>query len=108
MFVFAVSASADTELTEEMKKEGEETKSCGEKEKGQQKANVQSEKDHPLLDLVPITPPFDLLRFACHIFLSLDVHLVPLFTHLNNRVVFFQFFAAETSQFLNGKASKTF
>ncbi|KAK3126509.1 hypothetical protein QOZ80_7AG0557720 [Eleusine coracana subsp. coracana] len=50
---------ADIELTEEMKQEGEETKSCGEKENDQQKANLQSE-DHPLLELVPITPPFDL------------------------------------------------
>jgi hypothetical protein len=108
MFFFAVSASADTELTEEMKQEGEGTKGCGEKENDQQKANVQSEKDHPLLDLVPITPPFDLLRFACHIFLSLDVHLVPLFTHLNNLIILSQFFAAETPKFLNCKASKTF
>ncbi|CAL5066852.1 unnamed protein product [Urochloa decumbens] len=51
---------AETELTEEMKQEGEETENSGkEKENDQQKANVQSE-DHPLLDLVPITPPFDL------------------------------------------------
>ncbi|TVU41709.1 hypothetical protein EJB05_15253, partial [Eragrostis curvula] len=49
---------ADIELTEEMKQEGEETKICGEKENDQQKANVQNE-DHPLLELVPITPPFD-------------------------------------------------
>ncbi|GJN24687.1 hypothetical protein PR202_gb12442 [Eleusine coracana subsp. coracana] len=50
---------ADIELTEEMKQEGEETKSCGEKENDQQKENVQSD-DHPLLELIPITPPFDL------------------------------------------------
>ncbi|KAL6647932.1 hypothetical protein ACP70R_015369 [Stipagrostis hirtigluma subsp. patula] len=50
---------ADTELTEEMKQGGEEIETCGqEKENDQQKANVQNE-DHPLLDLVPITPPFD-------------------------------------------------
>ncbi|OEL28899.1 Protein tesmin/TSO1-like CXC 2 [Dichanthelium oligosanthes] len=51
---------SDTELTEEMKQEGEQTENCGkEKENDQQKANVQNE-DHPLLELVPITPPFDL------------------------------------------------
>ncbi|WVZ62086.1 hypothetical protein U9M48_011873 [Paspalum notatum var. saurae] len=51
---------AETELTEEMKQEGELTENCGkEKENDQQKANVQIE-DHPLLELVPITPPFDL------------------------------------------------
>ncbi|OQU88523.1 protein tesmin/TSO1-like CXC 3 [Sorghum bicolor] len=51
---------AESELTEEMKQESEQTENCSqEKENGQQKANVQSE-DHPLLDLVPITPPFDL------------------------------------------------
>ncbi|XP_062187249.1 protein tesmin/TSO1-like CXC 3 [Phragmites australis] len=50
---------AETELTEEIKQGGEETKICGEeKENDQQKANVQSE-DHPLLELIPITPPFD-------------------------------------------------
>jgi hypothetical protein len=54
-----------------MKQEGGATKGRGEKENDQQKANVQSE-DHPLLELVPITPPFDLPRFADHIFLSLD------------------------------------
>ncbi|XP_004955606.1 protein tesmin/TSO1-like CXC 3 isoform X1 [Setaria italica] len=51
---------AETELTEEMKQEGEQTENSGkEKENDQQKANVQSE-DHPLVELVPITPPFDL------------------------------------------------
>ncbi|PUZ68594.1 hypothetical protein GQ55_2G041100 [Panicum hallii var. hallii] len=51
---------ADSELIEEIKQEGEQTENCGkEKENDQQKANVQNE-DHPLLDLVPITPPFDL------------------------------------------------
>ncbi|PVH63502.1 hypothetical protein PAHAL_2G043600 [Panicum hallii] len=45
---------------DEIKQEGEQTENCGkEKENDQQKANVQNE-DHPLLDLVPITPPFDL------------------------------------------------
>ncbi|KAL6880638.1 hypothetical protein ACP4OV_012203 [Aristida adscensionis] len=48
----------DTELAEEMKQDGEETENCGnEKENEQQNANVKNE-DH-LLDLVPITPPFD-------------------------------------------------
>ena len=62
--MLAFAALAETELTEEMKQESEQTENCPqEKENGQQKANVQSE-DHPLLDLVPITPPFDLSRFA--------------------------------------------
>ena len=65
-------ASADTELTEELKQEGEQTENCGkEKENDQQKSNVQNE-DHPLLELVPITPPFDLSRFAYYIFISLN------------------------------------
>jgi hypothetical protein len=65
-------ASADSELTEEIKQEGEQTENCGkEKENDQQKANVQNE-DHPLLDLVPITPPFDLSRFAYYIIISLN------------------------------------
>jgi len=43
-----------------MKQEGEQAENCGkEKENDQQKANLQNE-DHPLLELVPITPPFDL------------------------------------------------
>ncbi|KAF8713472.1 hypothetical protein HU200_028249 [Digitaria exilis] len=51
---------AETEVTEEIKQEGEQTENCGtEKENDQQKTNVQSE-DHPLLEVVPITPPFDL------------------------------------------------
>ncbi|CAN6181429.1 unnamed protein product [Urochloa humidicola] len=51
---------AEAELTEEIKQEGEQTENRGkEKENDQQKANVQSE-DHPLLELAPITPPFDL------------------------------------------------
>nr|CAB3452084.1 unnamed protein product [Digitaria exilis] len=50
----------ETEVTEEIKQEGEQTENCGtEKENDQQKTNVQSE-DHPLLEVVPITPPFDL------------------------------------------------
>jgi hypothetical protein len=65
-------ASADSELTEEIKQEGEQIENCGkEKENDQQKANVQNE-DHSLLDLVPITPPFDLSRFAYYIFISLN------------------------------------
>jgi hypothetical protein len=65
-------ASANSELTEEIKQEGEQTENCGkEKENDQQKANVQNE-DHSLLDLVPITPPFDLSRFAYYIFISLN------------------------------------
>lgn len=68
--MLAYVASAETELTEEMKQEGEQTEKCGkEKENDQQKANVQSE-DHPLLEVIPITPPFDLSRFAYHIFIS--------------------------------------
>ena len=70
--MFTGAASADTQLTEEMKQGGEETKNCGEEtENDQQKANVQSE-DHPLLEFVPITPPFDVPRFADYISLSLS------------------------------------
>ncbi|KAF8686802.1 hypothetical protein HU200_043412 [Digitaria exilis] len=58
--LLACAASAETEVTEEIKQEGEQTENCGtEKENDQQKTNVQSE-DHPLLEVVPITPPFDL------------------------------------------------
>ncbi|KAL5197229.1 hypothetical protein ABZP36_000741 [Zizania latifolia] len=50
-------AAVSTE-TEEMK-QGEDEENVGkEKENDLQKANVQSE-DHPFLELVPITPPFD-------------------------------------------------
>jgi hypothetical protein len=63
LFVGAVSAE-----NEEMKQVGEQTESCGkEKEKDLQNANVQSE-DHKLVELaVPITPPFDVSRFADYI-----------------------------------------
>ena len=71
--MLAFAPSAETELTEEMKQESEQTENCPQqKDNDQQKANVQSE-DHPLLDLVPITPPFDLSRFAYYIFLSLSM-----------------------------------
>lgn len=68
--MLACAASAETDLTEEMKQEGEQTENSGkEKENDQTKANVQSE-DHPLLEHVPITPPFDLSRFVDCIFIS--------------------------------------
>ncbi|KAG8083742.1 hypothetical protein GUJ93_ZPchr0016g2593 [Zizania palustris] len=52
-------AAAVTTSTEEMKQGGEEAENCvKEKENDLQKANVQSE-DHPFLELVPITPPFE-------------------------------------------------
>lgn len=71
--LLAFAAAAETELTEEMKQESEQTENFGkEKENDLQNANVQSE-DHPLLELVPITPPFDLSRFAYNIFLSLNM-----------------------------------
>jgi hypothetical protein len=51
---------------EEMKQGGEQTESCG-KENDQQNANVNSE-DHKIVELaVPITPPFDVSRFADYI-----------------------------------------
>lgn len=63
-----------------MKQGGEEAENCGkEKENDLQKANAQSE-DHPFLELVPITPPFDVSRFDDYNFYQ--IKLVSVFVCL--------------------------
>lgn len=78
-FVGALAAPAETELPEEMKQEeSDQTENPQqEKENDQQKANVQRE-DHPLLDLIPITPPFDFCRFAYYTHLSLSLSMLSM------------------------------